>query len=74
MKKKNIKGLSLKKVQVATIGNTVKGGYIEGGSLAQCSEVMSCITYSCPQTQDVGCSNHMCDSRLGGCKTYYCIQ
>ena len=75
MKKKEIKGLALRKVQIANIGNTIKGG-LEGGSLAQCSEVMSCISYSCPpthtQTMDAGCSNHMCDSRLGGCPTYYC--
>lgn len=70
MKKKSFKGLYLKKVQVANMNNNFING---GGSLAQCSEVMSCITYSCPQTQDAGCSNHMCDSRLGGCHTYYCI-
>jgi hypothetical protein len=68
MKKKNFKGLSLRKQTVTNLTG-VKGG-------AAGSEFASCITYTRPKTYtetlDAGCSNHMCDSRLGGCPTYYC--
>ncbi|XLS29337.1 hypothetical protein ACJD0Z_00615 [Flavobacteriaceae bacterium M23B6Z8] len=62
MKKKSFKGLSLKKQTVTNL-TEVKGGRDASGFL-------SCIEPV--KTLDAGCSNHMCDSRLGGCPTYYC--
>lgn len=64
MKKKSFKGLNLKKQTVTNL--TVKE--VKGGAAG--SGFLSCIEPV--ETLDAGCSNHMCDSRLGGCPTYYC--
>ncbi|MFK7750669.1 MAG: hypothetical protein AB8B65_19920 [Kordia sp.] len=65
MKKKNLKNLSLSKKLVSNLnGQSAKGG---------ASGHPMCVTGDCPtNTLIAACSNHMCDSRLGGCPTYYC--
>lgn len=64
MKKKNLKSLSLNKKLVSNLTEGVTGGLASGN--------MMCVTNSCPtNTLNGGCSNHMCDSRLGGCPSYY---
>jgi hypothetical protein len=66
MKKKHLKNLSLNKKFVSNLNDQSR---IVGGS-----GNMICITNGhCPtDTLLAACSNHMCDSRLGGCPTYYC--
>ncbi|WP_340064295.1 hypothetical protein [Ascidiimonas aurantiaca] len=67
MKKKHLKGLMLRKSQISSLNvDKLTGG---GSEFASC---LSYTTQTCVETRDAGCSNHMCDSRLGGCKTYYC--
>ncbi len=64
MKKKNLKNLSLNKKLVSNLTDEVTGGLASGNML--------CVTNGCPtNTLNAGCSNHMCDSRLGGCPSYY---
>ena len=65
MKKKNLNNLSLNKKLVSNLSETLA---VTGGS-----GNMLCVTNGCPtNTLIAACSNHMCDSRLGGCVTYYC--
>ncbi|AXG72188.1 hypothetical protein KORDIASMS9_04456 [Kordia sp. SMS9] len=66
MKKKKLKNLSLRKKVVSSLTHdAVKGGG---------SDHPMCVSENCPTNTLVkACSNHMCDSRLGGCPTYYCI-
>lgn len=65
MKKKNLNSLSLNKKLVSNLNETVGGAAGSGNML--------CVTNGCPtNTLIAACSNHMCDSRLGGCKSYYC--
>jgi len=64
MKKKNLSSLSLNKKLVSNLNETV-GGVAGSGN-------MLCVTNGCPtNTLIAACSNHMCDSRLGGCPSYY---
>ena len=66
MKKKNLKGLSLNKKTISKL--QLKNTY--GGVMIGATETMA--TCPDPETYNAACSNYMCDSRLGGCKTYYC--
>ena len=66
MKKKNFKSLQLNKNAVSNLEGTVKGGRV----VALGSGNMLCVDPV--ETYDKACSNHMCDSRLGGCPSYYC--
>lgn len=65
MKKKNLNSLSLNKKLVSNLNKAVGGAAGSGN--------MMCVSYGgCPTDSLVAaCSNHMCDSRLGGCKSYY---
>ncbi|WP_046755094.1 hypothetical protein [Kordia jejudonensis] len=64
MKKKNLKSLRLNKKLVSNLSDEVTGGAASGNML--------CVTNGCPtNTLIAACSNHMCDSRLGGCPSYY---
>lgn len=63
MKKRNLKSLHLNKKSISDLNpQKIHGGNLAGPSLAQCSEVMSCITY----TQ----VNHTCKSCLS---IHFCI-
>lgn len=47
MKKRNLKLLRLNKKSISDLNpKDIKGGRLDAPSLAQCSEVMSCITYT----------------------------
>lgn len=64
MKKKSLKNLSLNKKLVSNLNDAVGGAAGSGN--------MMCVTNGCPtNTLIAACSNHMCDSRLGGCPSYY---
>ncbi|WP_298515630.1 hypothetical protein [uncultured Kordia sp.] len=66
MKKREVKSLRLSKKLVSNLTNNA----IKGGG----SGYPMCVTNGCPTITLVeACSNHMCDSRLGGCPSYYCI-
>jgi len=60
MKKKSLKSLRLNKKSISSLANQIKGGDFVDAS-------------SDPNTFVKACSNHMCDSRLGGCPSYYCL-
>jgi hypothetical protein len=65
MKKRNLKSLSLNKKSISDLNpQKINGGNFEGASLAQCSEVMSCITYTQNNNTCVSCiSIQLCLSR-----------
>ena len=46
MKKRNLKSLSLNKKSISDLNPQSINGGVDAASLAQCSEVMSCITYT----------------------------
>jgi hypothetical protein len=65
MKKRNLKSLRLNKKSISNVTpNQLTGGDGIYGSLAQCSEVMSCITYTQNNQSCQSCvSIHICVSR-----------
>ena len=65
MKKRNLKSLSLNKKSISDLNpQKINGGNLEGASLAQCSEVMSCITYTQNNNTCVSCwSIQLCWSK-----------
>ncbi|MGH1385763.1 hypothetical protein [Kordia sp.] len=66
MKKKNLKNLSLSKKLVSNLNEQAVRGGGSGHPM--------CVSDACPtKTLEKVCSNHMCDSRLGGCPSYYCV-
>lgn len=66
MKRQKIKSLSLNKKSISNLENQINGGGIDLNETH--------LTYTCPKPNTFvkACSNHMCDSRLGGCPSYYC--
>ncbi|WP_298424312.1 hypothetical protein [uncultured Kordia sp.] len=65
MKKRNLKSLKLNKKSISNF-NVQRGGALSDSK----TDELLCVPPI--QTFDAGCSNHMCDSRLGECPTYYC--
>jgi len=67
MKKRNFKNLNLNKKSISKLDNNIKGGLEDLKDDTH-------LTFTCPEpnTFEKACSNHMCDSRLGGCPSYYC--
>lgn len=76
MKKRNLKSLSLNKKSISDLNpQKINGGNLDGYSLAQCSEVMSCITYTQNNETCVSCvSVHFCVSIHITCGVGICQQ
>lgn len=66
MKKQKIKNLNLNKNSISNLEHSIYGGGIDMEETH--------LTYTCPKpnTHERACSNYICDSRLGGCPSYYC--
>lgn len=72
MKKKNLKSLKLTKNTISNFDEAVRGGLQDAAS-----EILSCLPPApAPVTRPyAGCNdtkNNWCDSRFGGCDSYYC--
>ncbi|PTX63006.1 hypothetical protein C8N46_102407 [Kordia periserrulae] len=72
MKKKSLKSLKLTKNTISNFKRSVTGGLQEAQS-----EILSCLPPPPPPVTQpyTGCQdtvNNWCDSRFGGCPTYYC--
>lgn len=70
MKKRNLKSLRLNKKSISDLNpQKIYGGNLQGESLAQCSEVMSCITYTQNNDTCRSCwSIHICLSENVPCQ------
>ncbi|MBC8756838.1 hypothetical protein H2O64_19345 [Kordia sp. YSTF-M3] len=68
MKKKNLKSLTLTRKTISNLHEVLKGGAVSG--------YLSCKPVEVPLTQNKpGCNDtkvNWCDSRFGGCDSYYC--
>jgi len=72
MKKRNLKNLKLTKSRISNLQKALNGGLKDAQS-----EILSCLPPPPPPVTQpyAGCNdtiNNWCDSRFGGCNSYYC--
>ncbi|WP_046757498.1 hypothetical protein [Kordia jejudonensis] len=59
MKKRNLNSLTLNKKSISDLN--INGGFRQADESGNSNK-----------THEAACSNYICDSRLGGCPSYYC--